>query len=93
MRTSIYLYLFFLLHADRRTGTLYRKLPTIAAEMGINVHTIRKWLVTLRQQGYVRTEFTGRALRIQIQRWKPLKSASRQTSPGEPQEEKPLPLP
>jgi len=75
MRSSIYLYLFFLLHADRRTGKLIRRVPTIAAETGINVHTLRQWLATLRREGYITTEFTGRALHIRIQRWKALPGA------------------
>ena len=73
LRSSLYLLLFCILHADRRTGTLYRKLPTIAAEMGISVYTIRKWLATLRKYGYVTTRSTGRATHITIQKWKPLK--------------------
>jgi DNA-binding transcriptional regulator YhcF (GntR family) len=81
MRSSIYLYLFFLLHADRRTGTLLRRLPTIAAETGINVHTLRQWLAILRREGYVTTEFTGRALRIRIQRWKALPGTRNQSLP------------
>lgn len=75
LRSSIYLLLFCILHADRRTGTLYRKLPTIALEMGMNVHTIRRWLATLRKHGYVTTKSTGRALRINVQKWKPITAA------------------
>lgn len=73
LRSSIYLLLFCILHADRRTGTIYRKLPTIVLEMGISVYTIRKWLATLRKYGYVTTKSTGRATHITIQKWKPLK--------------------
>jgi hypothetical protein len=72
MRTSVWLYLYLLSHADRRTGTLFRKMSTISAEMGINLYTIRKWLATLRRQGYVTTRSTGRATHIMIQKWKPL---------------------
>lgn len=58
-----------------------RRLPTIAAETGINVHTLRQWLATLRYEGYVTTKFTGRALHIRIQRWKPLPKLRSQPAP------------
>jgi len=83
LRASIYLYLFLILHADRSTGRLYRKLPTIALEMGINLHTIRKWLKTLRQHGYVTTTSTGRATHIAIKKWKTFRPAIKASSSPE----------
>lgn len=51
---------------------LYRRLPTIAFDMGVKVRTIRYWLSVLRCGGYVRTTLTGRAVLITIEKWKPI---------------------
>lgn len=83
MRSSLWLYVYLVIHADRRTGRLFRLLPTIAKDMGISLRTIRQWLATLRHCGYVTTEHTGRALRIKIEKWKPVKRTS--SSPSDRQ--------
>lgn len=73
MGSAIWLFSYLLLHADRKTGRLIRKLETISKEMGINQRTIRYWLGRLRKHGYITTKHTGRSLEVQIQKWKPLK--------------------
>jgi hypothetical protein len=35
MHTAVWLYLYFIVHADRGTGTLFRRINTIAHEMGV----------------------------------------------------------
>jgi hypothetical protein len=70
MKNALWLFLYLVLHADRRTGKLSRKYRTIASEMGISPGTVRKWLRTLRQHGYVRAQGNGRCLRIEVNLWK-----------------------
>jgi Mn-dependent DtxR family transcriptional regulator len=70
MHSAIWLYLYLLIHADRRTGTSFRLVRTMAHDMGVNPTTVRRWLATLTRHGYVTSERTGRALRLTVQRWK-----------------------
>lgn len=72
MKNAIWLFLYLLLHADRRSGFVARKVRTIATDTGIGKSTIRRWLKTLRTGGYVATRSTGRCLLVQIEKWKPL---------------------
>lgn len=79
MGKALWLYLYFIVHANRNTGTLFRKTSTIASDMGISIRTIQHWLIILRKNGYITTEFTGRALVISITKWKPI-SRSKNTN-------------
>jgi hypothetical protein len=72
MKNAIWLYLYFLLNANRRTGVLMRKIDTISNTMGVTRGTLVRWLDVLRSAGYVRTVNTGRSLTIQVTRWKAL---------------------
>jgi hypothetical protein len=78
MHTSVWLYLYLVIHADRATGTLYRLVPRISQDMGIHPRTIRRWLARLKRGGYVVVRLTGRSLHISIQKWKPLRTATSQ---------------
>ena len=73
MHTALWLFIYLLLHADRRSGKLYRRVDTIAVEMGIKPRAIRYWLTVLRKGKYIITSVTGRSLEITIEKWKPLK--------------------
>ena len=77
MRNAIWLFLYLLLNANRRSGFLVRKIRTISRDIGVSRDTILRWLRVLRTGGYVATQNTGRCLRIQIQKWKPLPGARR----------------
>jgi hypothetical protein len=72
MRSSVWLYLYLIVHADRMSGTLYRLLSTISTDMGVSKRTVAHWLSVLRRHQYVSTETTGRSLRIAIKKWKPV---------------------
>lgn len=72
MRGAVWLFLYFVIHADRRTGTLIRRCRTVAAETGIPLPTVRKWLARLRRQGYITTQRTGRSVVIHLRKWKPI---------------------
>jgi Mn-dependent DtxR family transcriptional regulator len=68
MRSAIWLYFYLIGHADRRTGTLYRRIPTIAHDMRVNPATISRWMAKLASRGYIVLRRTGRALQITIER-------------------------
>lgn len=72
MGRSLWLYLYLLTFANRSTGKLFRRLPTIAKDTGIGIRTIRRWLEQLKQSGYLNTRQTGRSLEIEITKWKPI---------------------
>lgn len=105
MGSSLWLFLYFLLNANRNTGILVRKVRTISVDTGIQRRKIFKWLNILREGEYITTENSGRCLMITIQRWKPLgevpgpahqkcriphlRSAKNRTSETPPQAQKP----
>ena len=72
MGKAIWLYLYLIIHADRKTGTLYRLTKTISENTGIPVRTIQSWLHILRKYGYITTERTGRSIVITITKWRPI---------------------
>lgn len=77
MKTSVWLFLYLVLHANRRTGLLMRKVRTISKDMGITRDTTIRWLKVLRREGYIATLNTGRYLTIQVKNWKALGGAGR----------------
>src|SRR5215218_9147615 len=80
MGRALWLYGYLIVHADRRTGILYRKVRTISGDMQVSGRTVQEWLLVLRRHGYIRTRTTGRSLVIMIERWKPIQSIQRNTS-------------
>lgn len=70
MKNAVWLYLYLVLNADRRTGFLARKIRTISLDTGIKERTIRKWLNALKRGGYIKTKTTGRYLYLWINKWK-----------------------
>lgn len=70
MRNAVWLYLYLLLNADRKTGSLSRKLRTISSDMGISKNMIMRWLNILRTEGYIATKSNGRCLSIKIAKWR-----------------------
>lgn len=72
MGRSVWLYLYLIIHANRRTGTLFRRIGTISKDIGMSKRTVQIWLKTLRENGYVVTERTGRSLIIHIAKWRPI---------------------
>ena len=73
MGRSVWLFLYFIIHANRKTGTLYRRINTISRDIGMSNRTVQVWLKTLRDSGYVATERTGRSLIINICNWRPIR--------------------
>ena len=72
MKNALGLYLYLLSHADRRSGRLVRKYETIARDMGFPVRTIRDWMQRLYFYEYVQITKTGRAMIIDVLKWRPV---------------------
>lgn len=72
MKNAVWLYLYFLVNANRKSGILMRKIGTVSNDMGVTRDTVLRWLHVLRSAGYVETVNTGRSLTIQVTRWKAL---------------------
>lgn len=72
IRRAIWLYLYLLIVANRRNGTLFRRVGTIEAETGFNIRSIHRWLRELRSNGYITSSSSGRSLTITITKWRPL---------------------
>jgi len=70
MGSAVWLLIYFILSADRKTGTLKRKIETISKGMGASLRTVRRWLITLQRGGYIEANSNGRCLVIAISRWK-----------------------
>ena len=69
MKNAVWLYLYLLLNANRRTGLLKRKIETVGRDMGVTRDTTLRWFKALREGGYIETSNTGRSLTIQVTRW------------------------
>ncbi len=72
MKSAIWLFLYFILCADRKTGAVARKIKTISLHTGFRKEKIARWMNLLRENGYIETENTGRCLLIQIKNWRRL---------------------
>lgn len=79
MGKALWLYIYLIVHANRKTGIVFRRLPTIAQDMGIPERTIRAWLSILRKHAYLTTRSNGRGLTIAILKWKALKTGAERT--------------
>lgn len=77
MKQAVWLYLYFLLNADARSGALFRRLSTISQDTGIPLRTIRRWLSVLRRHKYITAEFNGHSWQISINKWRPISNYSR----------------
>ena len=77
MKGAVWLFLYLVLGANRKTGVLMRKVKTISRDMGVTRDTTLRWLTVLRKEGYIVTVSTGRYLTIQIKKWKALPGVGR----------------
>jgi len=69
MKNAVWLFLYLIFNADRRSGSLARTVETISSETGIKRDTIIRWLGVLRKHGYIVARNTGRGLFIQVRQW------------------------
>lgn len=75
MGRALWLFVYLLIHANRRSGDVYRRVRTIAQDIGLSERTVQIWLKILRDKGYITTERTGRSLIIHINKWRPISRA------------------
>jgi len=86
MGRAVWLFLYLIIHANRRSGIVYRRVRTVAQDIGLSERTVQIWLKTLRDKGYIMTERTGRSLIIHVNKWRPISRAPSQfprPAPGE----------
>jgi hypothetical protein len=69
---AVWLFLYFLVNANRSTGVLMRRTRTISLDMGLPRSTTFRWLKILREGGYIETLSSGHSLTIQISKWRPV---------------------
>ena len=86
MRSALWLFLYLILHADRKTGRLLRRYETISRDLGVPKRTVRRWLTVLNKAGYVEVERPPRStvFSMRIRRWKALKSPPNASGHGRP---------
>jgi hypothetical protein len=72
MGNAIWLFLYFLVNANRSTGVLMRRTRTISLDMGLPRSTTFRWLKILREGGYIETFSSGHSLTIEISKWRPV---------------------
>ncbi len=70
MGLSIWIYLYLLTYANRKTGIFSRKQKTIVKETGLPLRTIQRHLKRLAVQKYITLETSERPLQIRIEKWK-----------------------
>lgn len=75
MGRAVWLFVYLIIHANRRSGIVYRRVRTIAQDIGLSERTVQIWLKVLRDKGYITTERTGRSLIIHINKWRPITRA------------------
>ena len=80
MSQAVWLYLYFLVNADAKQGTLFRRLSTISKDTGIPVRTVRRWLGTLKKHQYITAEFNGSFWQIAVTKWRPITKFSKGNS-------------
>jgi DNA-binding transcriptional ArsR family regulator len=72
MGSAVWLYLYLLTFANRTTGKLFRRISTIANDIGLSSRTVSRWLKILKDGKYIEVRQTGRSLQISITKWKPI---------------------
>lgn len=70
MGQSIWLFLFLLLEADQKEGTLVKSIKEISREMGRPAGTIKKWLRILKEHGYIQAQRADHSQFIHIRTYK-----------------------
>ena len=69
---AIWLLMYCLMYADRKTGKLNRKILTIASELKTTEKTIQRWMRILEHHGYIKTRRLWHGYQIEITKWRPL---------------------
>lgn len=79
MGRALWLYGYLIVHTNRKTGILYRRVATISNDMHVSGRTVQTWLLLLRRNNYITTKTNGRALEITIKKWKPIRRTNKRS--------------
>ncbi len=72
LRMAVWLLLYLIVHANRRTGAVRSYRTTIARRMKLPLRTVQRWLWCLEREGYVTLSMGAEGPIIRVLRWKPL---------------------
>ena len=70
MGASLWLYLYLLAHANRKTGVVRKKQRTMSSDTGLPVRTVQRHLKRLASGGYIAVLDSGHEPRIRIEKYK-----------------------
>jgi len=73
MGSSIWLFLYLLTYANRKTGVVRRSIESIKLDTGSTLRTINRDLDRLREQDYITILEPKPLLKIRIEKWKEFK--------------------
>jgi len=73
MGRAIWLYLYFIIHANWDTGQLVRTFQTISNDMGIPIRTLKDWMSILKKFKYVEIARRPYSFSAQITNWDSIK--------------------
>ena len=80
MGPAIWIYLYLLIYADRKTGVVHRTQESMHQDTGYSIRAIQSHLRRLKKYGYIATGRTGRYLKITVSKWKGFQIASRKAT-------------
>ncbi len=69
---AVWLLLYLIVHANRRTGVVLSYRTTIARRMGVPLRTVQRWLFRLEREGYAALSSGARGPCIRVLRWRAL---------------------
>jgi len=73
---AVWLFLYFVLHARRDSGTVWAKTETVVRATGVSRRTIQRWRQTLLEHGYV-MPVENKKNQFVIPKWRTLRGAPR----------------
>ena len=74
MKNSLWLYIFFIATVNHKTGKTTSTLEAIAAEISVDLSTVRSWLGQLRKHHYVKTKKANDQTIFQVCGWSKVRS-------------------
>jgi DNA-binding MarR family transcriptional regulator len=77
---SVWLFLYFILKADYKTGFLFKSYEAMARETGVKKRTIRHWLNNLKNKGYVSIQRKRNGFRVYVRNWKTINQPQKPVS-------------
>lgn len=76
MGSAVWIFLYLLTYANRKTGITRRKISQIREDTGYPARTIQRYLKRLSEQDYITITRAKQYLHIQIKKWKAFKHSN-----------------